>query len=161
MALANTDKLDQAVKEREAVGSIAGEDAVKNLGFLEGSASQLLQIAGHVLTAEIAGKQGDTDRAVESLGRAQAEEYALAYTEPPGWPLPVRQYQGAAFLAAGRPADAETAYRADLVDYPENGWSLYGLGASLRAQKKSADDVDRRFTEAWTGADVKLASSRF
>ena len=161
MALANTDKLDQAVKEREALDAVASEDAVKNLAFLEGAASQLLQIAGHLLTAEIAAKQGDTDHAVESLESANAAEDALAYTEPPGWPLPVRQYQGAALLAAGRPADAEAVYRADLVEYPENGWSLYGLGASMRAQQKSADDVDRRFQEAWSGADVKLASSRF
>jgi hypothetical protein len=161
MALANTGKLDEAVQERETLASIAAEDGVKKLAFLEGSASQLLQIAGHVLTAEISGKQGDTDRAVESLDAAQATEYALAYTEPPGWPLPVRQYQGAALLAAGRAADAEAAYRADLVDYPENGWSLYGLSASLRAQSKSADDVDRRFKDAWEGADVTLASSRF
>ncbi len=161
MALANTDKLDEAAQERDAVGSLAAEDAVKSLAFLEGAASQLLEIAGHMLAGEILGKRGEADKAVRELDAAQAAEYALAYAEPPGWPLPVRQYQGAALLAAGRAADAETAYRADLVEYPENGWSLYGLGASLRAQQKSADDVDRRFKDAWAGADVTLAGSRF
>ena len=46
---------------------------------------------------------------------------------------------------------------------PDNGWSLYGLARSLRAQGKEAEaaKVDARFKTAWQHADVKLASSRF
>ena len=161
MALANTGKLDAAQQELEALRGFANEDAVKNLVFLEGPASQLIEIASHMLTAEIAGKKGDHDTALAELDAAQKAEYGLAYTEPPGWPLPIRQYQGAAMLAASRFSDAETAFQADLVEYPENGWSLYGLAASLNGQSKPADDVQKRFDAAWAGADVKLSSTRF
>ncbi len=161
MALAATAKPDEAAAEHTALAAIANEDAVKQLVFLEGPASELLEIASHVLAADIASKQGNHDAAFAELEAAQRTEYALHYVEPPAWPIPVRQYQGAALLDAGRAADAETVFREDLREYPENGWALYGLAASLRAQKKPTDEVDQRFAAAWAAADVKLTSSRF
>ena len=161
MALAATGRLDEAAAERDALAAISVEDAVKKLEFLEGSAAQLLEVATHVLTGELAGRQGNHDVAIAELETAHQKEYALRYTEPPAWPLPVRQYQGAALLEAGRAAEAEAAFRDDLAEYPENGWSLYGLAQSLRAQEKPADDVDARFKTAWAAADVSLSRSRF
>jgi TolA-binding protein len=75
----------------------------------------------------------------------------------------VRQSLGEALLKAGRSAEAEQVYREDLKRFPENGWSLYGLAASLRAQGKSAEAaaVEKRFARAWSDADVKLTASRF
>jgi hypothetical protein len=54
-------------------------------------------------------------------------------------------------------------YRDDLARNPENGWSLYGLGQSLRAQGKTAEAaaVEARFRKAWARADVQLSASRF
>ena len=54
-------------------------------------------------------------------------------------------------------------YRADLKRFPENGWDLYGLAASLRAQGKTSEaaEVEGRFARAWSQADVKLTGSRF
>jgi hypothetical protein len=85
------------------------------------------------------------------------------FTEPPPWYYPVRQSLGAALLAAGRPAEAEAVYREDLKQNRENGWSLFGLAQSLRAQGKTAeaDQVQARFTQAWARADVTLTASRF
>ena len=47
----------------------------------------------------------------------------------------------------------------DLIRRPENGWSLYGLAQSLKAQNrtKEAAQIDKRFEKAWKTADVKLA----
>ena len=66
-------------------------------------------------------------------------------------------------MDAGRQAEAEAVYREDLVRYPENGWSLYGLARSLRLQGKGdeASAVSARFQKAWQHADVKLSSSCF
>jgi predicted Zn-dependent protease len=66
-------------------------------------------------------------------------------------------------LQAGRAVEAERVYREDLKRFPENGWSLFGLAQTLRAQGKSAEaaDVDARFARAWAGADVTLPASRF
>jgi hypothetical protein len=60
-------------------------------------------------------------------------------------------------LEAGRPAEAENAFRDDLVRRPENGWSLRGLSQSLAAQKKTqeASAVEARFKKAWERADVR------
>ena len=64
---------------------------------------------------------------------------------------------------AGRPADAEQVYRKDLEKNPENGWSLFGLAESLRAQGRTADAdaVAARLAKAWAHADVTLTASRF
>ena len=70
------------------------------------------------------------------------------FTEPPPWYFPVRQSLGAVLLEAGRPAEAEAVYREDLRRNPDNGWSLFGLAQSLRAQGKTAEaeQVEVRFS---------------
>ena len=75
----------------------------------------------------------------------------------------MRQSLGAVLLQAGRASDAERVYREDLKQNPGNGWSLFGLAASLRAQGKTAEaaQVDEQFKKSWTQADVTLTSSRF
>ena len=83
--------------------------------------------------------------------------------EPPFWPVPVRHYLGDILLVAGRPADAEAIYRADLAKNADNGWALFGLMQSLRDQDKAseADAIEQQFKAAWTNADVTLTASRF
>jgi len=75
----------------------------------------------------------------------------------------VRQSLGAVLLAAGRAAEAEAVYWQDLNHNRENGWALFGLLQSLRAQGKDeqAAVIERRFHAAWSRADVKLTASRF
>jgi tetratricopeptide (TPR) repeat protein len=70
---------------------------------------------------------------------------------------------GAVLLTAGRAAEAEAIYWQDLEQNRENGWSLFGLMQSLRAQGKNeqAVAVEKRFIKAWQGADVSLTASRF
>jgi hypothetical protein len=60
-------------------------------------------------------------------------------------------------------ARGEQIYRDDLARNPNNGWSLFGLAQSLRAQGKAAEasQVDASFQKAWSKADVKLTASRF
>ena len=127
------------------------------------TAAPMLQIASRVLAGEIAARRGATDAAVSYFTQAAEFEDQLAYVEPPSSPIPVRQQFGAFLMAIGRASDAEAAYRADLVRFPENGWSLYGLAASLRAQGKTAeaDAVQARFKRAWSLSDVTLTASVF
>jgi predicted Zn-dependent protease len=101
----------------------------------------------------MAAKQGRTDEAVSQLRKAIEGEDELTYAEPPEWYLPMRQRLGAILLEANRPAQAEKAFREDLVRRPENGWSLRGLAQSLQAQKRSkeASAVEARFQKAWSG----------
>jgi hypothetical protein len=65
---------------------------------------------------------------------------------------------GAGLLRAGQTAEAEKVFRADLKEFPRNGWPLYGLHESLRIQgrEQEAVAVGKEFKEAWRHADTKL-----
>ena len=126
-------------------------------------AKNVLQMAANVLAGEIAAKAGDAASAERLLRAAVAEQDTHWFTEPPPWYFPVRQSLGAVLLQFGKAADAEQVYRDDLKRNPGNGWSLFGLAQSLRAQGKTAEaaQADASFQKAWAKADVKLTASRF
>src|SRR6185436_200730 len=123
----------------------------------------MLTMASQVLAGEIAARAGRYDEGVAELSAAIATQDTQWFTEPPPWYYPIRQSLGAVLLQAGRAADAEAVYREDLKRNPKNGWSLFGLAQSLRAQGKTAEasQVEARFQKAWAQADVKLTASRF
>ena len=123
----------------------------------------ILGLADNVLAGEIAARTGQTDVAVRHLLAAVAEQDGHWFTEPPVWYYPVRQSLGAALLSGGRPVEAEAVYLDDLKRNPNNGWSLFGLAQSLRAQGKvaDADAAQARFQQAWALADVTPSASRF
>ena len=123
----------------------------------------ILDMAVNVLAGEIAARTGQTDVAVRHLLAAVAEQDGHWFTEPPVWYFPVRQSLGAALLSGGRPVEAEAVYRDDLKRNPNNGWSLFGLTQSLRAQGKTSEaaEAESSFRKAWARADVTLAASRF
>jgi tetratricopeptide (TPR) repeat protein len=124
--------------------------------------ADLVRLASETLAGEMAARAGDVEAAVKHLAFAVRLQDEHWFTEPPPWHYPVRQSLGAALLQAGRAAEAEAVYREDLRRNPENGWSLFGLAQSLRAQAKpDAAAVDARFSRAWARADVRLTSSRF
>lgn len=122
-----------------------------------------VSIAVHALLAEIAGRRNDFEGSITHFREALRIEDELLYFEPPKWYYPIRQSLGAALLKAGRTAEAEAVYREDLKRFPENGWSLFGLAAALKAQGKATEaaNVEKRFAAAWSSADVKLLASRF
>ena len=75
--------------------------------------------------------------------------------------MPVKHALGARLLKAGKAAEAEAVYRADLAQWPANGRSLFGLAASLEAQGKAAEASAARkaFDAAWKRADVTPPAS--
>jgi predicted Zn-dependent protease len=123
----------------------------------------MLQLAANVLAGEIAAKAADTATAARLLRAAVAEQDTHWFTEPPPWYFPVRQALGAVLLQGGRAREAEQVYRDDLARNPNNGWSLFGLAQSLRAQGKpvEAGRAEASFRTVWAQADVTLTASRF
>ena len=69
----------------------------------------------------------------------------------------------AAWQRAGYPVEAEVIYWQDLRKYRDNGYSLYGLWQSFKAQGRfeEAKQIKTKFQKAWADADVVLSSSRF
>lgn len=143
---------------RKAVGQVP-EDA----RFGNNVAADVLAVADGLLEGEILIREGTTDKGLAALRAAVKKEDALRYDEPPDWIHPVRHALGASLLRAKQPAEAEAVYRQDLATWPKNGWSLFGLAASLEAQGKTAEAAVARknFEEAWRHADVAVTSSCF
>jgi hypothetical protein len=90
-------------------------------------------------------------------------EDRLSYIEPPDWAQPMRHYLGAALLEADRASEAAQVYRKDLAWNRGNGWSLYGLWLSVKAEGRvdEAQVIHDEFELAWKNADVTLTASRF
>jgi tetratricopeptide (TPR) repeat protein len=150
----------QLAEARVALDTVKAIDAATPA---DDPAKTPVSIAVHALMGEIATRSGKLDEGIAHFREALKIEDAGLYFEPPKWYYPIRQSLAAALLKAGRPAEAEAVYREDLKRFPENGWSLFGLAAALKAQGKSdeAAAVDQRFSKAWAAADVKLTASRF
>jgi tetratricopeptide (TPR) repeat protein len=155
-------RLDAAQKERDAFRKAAGA-VPKGYEFGNNKAADLLAIAGSLLDGEMAAKQGRFSEAENDLREAVRVEDGLTYDEPPDWMQPSRHTLGAVLLRDGKYGEAETVYREDLARYPENGWSLFGLGRALRLQKKDAEaaEVEARFRKTWSRADFPLGSTCF
>ena len=132
-----------------------------NARFRFDSAELLLKSVGGVLEGEIRRAEGHLHAAIESFERAVEVEDRLEYSEPEPLPFAARHWLGAALLEAGRFADAERVYRAELDDHPNNGWSLLGLKQALEAQGKASADVDAEFEQSWARSDTWMAASRF
>ncbi|HEY3661401.1 MAG TPA: hypothetical protein VGK91_09275 [Candidatus Udaeobacter sp.] len=133
------------------------EDFVSN-----NSCETLLAIVVPMVEGETLIAEGRIDSGIEQLRAAIQKEDALKYDEPPGWLIPVRHSLGAVLMTQERFAEAEQVYRDDLVRLPENGWSLLGLGESLRKQKKNADEVvqtQAKFRKVWAKADLTITTS--
>ncbi len=159
MPFAAKNNPDEARKEQakfsELAPAIPKETEVGN--NLSGDIVALIQ---KMLEAEIQIAEGKTDEGIAGLQAALKMEDALKYDEPPAWMIPIRHSLGANLMKAGRYAEAEEVYREDLRRLPGNGWSLYGLAASLKAQKKpEAAAVQAQFAKAWSKADIKINSS--
>jgi len=164
MAYTRTKQLASAASELAKLQAIAADSALSKVTIWDiNTTFDLLQIATEMLSGELVAGKRDFAQAIAHLQRAVELEDNLTYDEPPPWYTPARHNLGAVLLEAGRAAEAQKVYEADLKKYPENGWSLYGLQQSLRAQNKKAEAgaAQKRLDQAWSGADITLTGSRF
>jgi tetratricopeptide (TPR) repeat protein len=163
MAFVADGKLEEAESELVELDSLRNKKEVDELVIWGiNSAGLLLKVAYEVLAGEIAARNKDYGLAIQHLKKGVELEGTLRYDEPPTWFYPVRQNLGAVLIEAGEFAQAEKVYREDLEEIPENGWALYGLYQALSFQNKfkEAEEVKKRFEEAWKHADIELKSSR-
>jgi len=159
-SFARTGKTDEAMKAKAAMQAAAA--AVPDTALFGGtgleSATTILSLAGVVLDARLAWARGAKPEALALWRKAVTLADAVPYDEPPIWFYPVRESLGAALLLSGDAAAAEQVFREDLVRFPRNPRSLFGLHESLVSQQKTADAawVKRAFDAAWARADGPL-----
>ena len=158
-------------------GTGKGTDAEADLAALKAAVAKLpkdamlgpANSAGDVgavaiadLTARIAQAKGDTAAAIKGFTAAAALEDHLGYNEPPDWLNPERERLGAVLIKAGRFAEAERVFRADLAKNTGNPRSIYGLYRALKGQKKSAaTETLASFEKAWAGSDGSLGDDLY
>ena len=163
LALIRSGKSDDTDAELAAIRKLSTDPALKDMKMGNNDGAKIVTITENALSGELAASRKQWEDAVSSLEKAVSVQDSLHYNEPEDWYLPVRHDLGAVLLDANRPADAEQVYRKDLEQHRWNGWALYGLAKSLRAQGKNdeAERVEAQFALAWAHADVKLTASRF
>ena len=143
-----------AAKEHAAFEAARAKvPADRGWGFSK--ASDVLTLAGEILAARLAGNSEDE---VKHWRRAIEIQDRLTYDEPPEWYYPVRESLGAALVRAGRAAEGEQVFREALSRSPRNGFVLFGLIESLKAQNKTEGlpEVQREFDQVWSKQAIKL-----
>ena len=163
MAFTGKNDLVNAEKELAELDKLRDNKDVDNLDIWGiNSAGGLLKIAYEVLAGEISAKKNNYSLAIKHLKEAVRLEDGLRYDEPPTWFYPTRHNLGGVLLEAGKYKEAEKIFEEDLGEIPENGWALYGLHEALLKQnrKSEAEEIEKRFKEAWKYSDVDLKSSR-
>lgn len=132
-------------------------------GFRGHSAAQLLGVVGAILEGEILRADDELELAIAALEEAVEIEDGFPYSEPEPLGFSVRHWLGDALWEAERHEEAVEVFRAELLDHPHNGWSLFGLQRSLRALglQQEADVVQEEFLQAWARSDTYIRSPIF
>ena len=127
MAAVRQGRIEDAKRHHEAlVPATTNPEIEKLLQFGRYSLIGGVRIAERFVAAELARAAKDYDAAIAALNAAVTIEDTLPYDEPPAWHWPSRQALGAVLLTAGKPAEAEKAYREELQRNPENGGRCTG-----------------------------------
>lgn len=163
MAFANMNQLSSASKELQLLKD-SQQDAGLDEFYIFGinKAQSVVDIAMKVLAAEIAQKKMLFEDAEKLLLEAIEIEDNMSYNEPPDWFFSVRHILGELYMNQNRFSNSEAIYRADLKNFPKNGFALNGLFKSLveQGRNEEAEIVRQQLASAWSFADVELKFSR-
>jgi tetratricopeptide (TPR) repeat protein len=146
----------------DAAGVQREADAVTALGVEASAATengnvQIASIAGKVLAGRAAMLQGEPARAAGLYAEAAATQEkafpVLKNFDPPPWWYPVRRSTAAAWLKAGRYADAEREAKASLADWPQDALALRVLSQAEQklGRSKASKDHLAEARRAWRG----------
>jgi len=160
MAFLGKNNMAKAEEEFARLRELAKDSTLRKLTIWDiNSMSDIVQIAVHVLAAEIYRNKKEFPKAFDEYNKAVALEDNLNYNEPPDWFFSVRHQLGRALIQAGNYEEAEKVYLQDLKTWKENGWALIGLYEALSKQGKgaAAQRVKNRFDKAWQYADFDIS----
>jgi tetratricopeptide (TPR) repeat protein len=119
---------------------------------------KMLSIMSLELRASMLLTKNNLSEAEKLFARARQEEKDLGYHEPPFYIRPVAETEAAAMMTAGKWTAATTALHEALVERPNSGFALYGVG--LAAEKNgdagATTSAYKQFLSAWKSADPGL-----
>jgi hypothetical protein len=147
--LANKDRAGEVAERAAFEQSAAKIPADASWG--NNKAGEVMNLAREVVAARFG------EDAIAHWRRAVEIQDSLVYDEPPAWYYPVRESLGAELVRAGQPAEGEVVLREGLRRSPRNGYMLFGLMESLKAQGKDISEVKREFDAVWAKSDVQLS----
>lgn len=163
-AVAYAQRRDKAGFDREiaAIAALRGSDKFASMIEQGVPAKELLSLAEEVARGRYAFAQGRYGEAAAHYKAATLLEGRIPYQEPPWWYYPVSQSLGAALYRAGRYDDASLQFRVALLRAPGNGWALYGLAESEKAQGHAMQAAAARkaLDRAWLGSRGLLRMER-
>ena len=161
IAYARKGELELAKAESKALEDLMNDEEVQAQNIPLFPTIPLSQIAHQIVKAEIAGAQGKQKEEIQHFQEAVSLQDQLPYMEPPFFYYPIRQSLGASLLRAGEAERAEEVYKQELTQFPNNGWSLYGLYESQKQQGKEGEAKIsfKEFEKAWTRAEIRLKGS--
>jgi tetratricopeptide (TPR) repeat protein len=166
-AVAYANQRNRAGFDRE-LGELGELEALRKSGNFKTMVDQgvpvteLLSLADAVARGRWDYAGGNYADAARIYRNAISIEDKISYMEPPWWYYPVQQSLGAALYKQGRYDEARDAFTAALARSPNNGWALYGLAASERAQGRTlqAAAADAALKRAWAGNSRWLRMDR-
>jgi tetratricopeptide (TPR) repeat protein len=126
------------------------------------SSKRPLGVAHTELQATLEARWGNKQKAWALFAKADADEAAMIYSEPPYYPRPAALGWGRWALQRRDFATAETAYRKALVREPGSGAAYFGLASALkgRGQNAPAEIALASARKAWDKADADLPQLR-
>jgi hypothetical protein len=107
----------------------------------------------------LAQRAGNAAERVAAYARAYAATKSSLQGDPKDyWATPIGEGYGAALVAAGRAADAETVFAAELRRFPNDPHLEWGLAEAQKAQSKDDTAARAAYKAHWKGAhDLTLA----
>lgn len=164
VALARTGQVDAAEKllaqvEPDALAMIKSHPSRKYFDIVPRGVAE---VALERLKAEVAFAQGKVDDALAHQTKSIAAGKDIDEFEPPLLAAGSRVVLGDMQMKAGRWAEAERSFRADLVNHPRSGWALRGVAQALEAQgrREEARAPREQLNTAWSNADAALVAMK-
>jgi tetratricopeptide (TPR) repeat protein len=158
MAFAGSEKLKEADQELLLMQELM-KDSILYIPFVPFSAPiEGAKTASSILAGVIHQKKKDLRQAIRHLEEAVKTEENMVYNEPRDWLLSPGPWLGAALIEARQYDKAEAAFRKDLQNNSDNGWSLVGLQQALKAQGKNAEaqSTGEKIKKAFADTDILL-----
>lgn len=157
-------KNDAAAAEKNAaelekvIADLAAQKIQQSSDWYFNYANRILAVHLPDLRGSILSVEGKHDEAFRLLNEAIEKEKNLGYWEPPHYTRPVLESLGAAYLRAGKYAEARAAFERILKARPNSGFAFLAIAETYAKsdEKAKSSEFYKQFLKIWVNADRDL-----